>query len=278
MRSLSQQTSNLTLRAVIASVICIVLMSVDHRNDTLEGARSTVGSYLIYPIQYVVAIPANILHWAGETLTTRNALIKENETLHEQNLKLMARQQKLLSLQQENTRLRELLHASSRVGEDILIAEVLTVDQDYYKQQIVINKGRVHDVYVGQPVIDAKGVMGQVIEVNEYSAGVLLISDPSHAVPVQDNRNGIRTIVQGKGDPGELDVMHIPNNADIQVGDLLITSGLGGRFPSNYPVATVTRVTIRPGRQFADVTARPAAALNTSREVLLVWPEKTGRS
>jgi rod shape-determining protein MreC len=272
MQSSSQQSVGLTLRATIAVAVCLVLMTVDHRDNTFTGIRSTIGSFLVYPIQYLVATPGTILHWSGDHLASRNKLIETNAALHRQNLELMARQQQLLSLQQENARLRELLHASSVVGEHILVAEVLTVDQDYYKQQIVINKGEGNDVYVGQPVIDATGIMGQVIGLNKYSASVLLISDPSHALPVQINRNGIRTVVQGKGDPGELELLHIPNNTDIRIGDLMITSGLGGRFPPNYPVATITQVEIRPGQPFARVAAKPAAALDISREVLLVWP------
>lgn len=272
MQSLFQQTAGLTLRALVVAAICIVLMTIDHRDDTLKEARSAIGTFLVYPIQYVVAIPGNIIRWSSDNLASRKTLQKENASLHEQNLELLARQQHLLSLQQENTRLRELLHASSRVGEDILIAEVLTVDQDYYKQHIVINKGETSKLYPGQPVIDAMGIMGQVIEVSRYSARVLLISDPGHALPVQNNRNGFRTIAQGKGDPAELDLLHIPNNTDIRIGDLMITSGLGGKFPPNYPVATVTDVKIRPGEPFARIVAKPAAALDASREVLLVWP------
>lgn len=272
MQTLFQQNVSLTLRLVVISAVCVVLMTVDHRNEAFSGIRSTVGSYLVYPLQVLVSIPARAIDWSGQSLTDREALIERNEELHRENLKLLARQQRLASLQRENARLRELLHASSRVGEDILVAEVLTIDQDYYKQQIVINKGRMHAVYVGQPVIDATGIMGQVTELNRRSAIVLLISDPSHALPVQNNRNGMRTIAQGKGNPHELDLLHIPNNTDIQVGDLMITSGLGGRFPPNYPVARVSAVEILPGEPFARVTAAPMASLDRSREVLLVWP------
>lgn len=272
MQSLFQQKVSLTLRLLIFSAIGIILMTLDHRDDTLSGVRSLIGSYMVYPLQYLVAMPANVVGWAGENLTERQALIERNEQLEQRNLQLRARQQRLASLQKENERLRDLLRASSRVGEDILIAEVLTIDQDYYKQQIVINKGESHDVYVGQPVIDATGVMGQVIERTRFSATVLLISDPGHALPVQNNRSGMRTIAQGKGNPNELDLLHIPNNTDIRAGDLMITSGLGGRFPANYPVAEVAKVEILPGEPFARVTATPMAQLDRSREVLLVWP------
>lgn len=266
-----QQNLSLTIRFVVITVICIVLMTVDHRNETFRALRTTVSSYFIYPLQYIAAMPANITQWTGENLNTRKSLTEYNEQLRETNLKLQTEQQRLLSLQQENDRLRELLGASSKLSTETLIAEVLTVDQDYYTQQIVINKGKNHGVFLGQAVIDAYGIFGQVIELNQYSAVVLLISDPSHALPVQNNRNGIRTIARGKGDTGELDLLHIPNNTDIKVGDLIISSGLGGRFPANYPVATVTHIKVLPGEPFAEVMAKPAAALDRSREVLLVW-------
>lgn len=274
MQSLFQQNISLTFRLVVISVLCLILMTVDHRNDTLQGFRSTVGSYLVYPMQYIVALPSRLLDWGDESVASQQSLREENARLQDQNLQLRAQQLKLLSLQQENSRLRELLRASSRVGEDVLIAEVVRVDQDYYKQQIVINKGKAHHVYLGQPVIDAQGIMGQVVELYQHSASVLLISDPSHAMPVQSTRNGVRTIVQGKGNPNELDLLHVPNNTDLQPGDLFISSGLGGRFPPNYPVAVIQEVVIQPGQPFAKVTATPTAELDRSREVLLVWPNQ----
>ncbi len=274
MQSLLQETLGLTLRALATATICIVLMTADHRNNALQQARSSIGTYLVYPIQYLVAIPGNVIQWSVENLSSRNTLLEKNSELNRQNLELLVRQQQLQSLQQENARLRELMRSSARIDEDILIAEVLTVDQDYNRQQILINKGKSSNLYPGQPIIDAKGVMGQIVELTQYSARVLLISDPSHALPVQNNRNGVRTIAQGKGDPAEVDLLHIPNNTDIKIGDLLITSGLGGRFPSNYPVATVTEVEIRPGEEFARVAAKPTAELDTSREVLLVWVKR----
>ena len=271
MQSALQQNFSLTIRFVVLSVICIVLMTVDHRNETFRSTRATVSSYLIYPLQYTAALPAHIADWSVENLATHTSLLAENTQLKETNLQLQAEQQRLLSLQQENDRLRELLGASSKLSTNILIAEVLRVDQDYYTQKIIINKGKKQGVFLGQAVIDAMGVVGQVVELNQASAVVLLISDPSHALPVQNNRNGIRTIAQGKGDTNELDLLHIPNNTDIQAGDLITSSGLGGRFPANYPVATVTRIVILPGEPFAEVVAKPAAALDRSREVLLVW-------
>lgn len=273
MQSLFQQNVSLTLRLLILSVICIILMTVDHRDETLRGFRSTIASYFVYPLQYTVALPGRMVDWASESLSSRQALLAENKQLKTGNLKLQAKQQRLVSLELENARLRELLRASSQVGEKILIAEVITVDQDFYKQQVIINKGKNQQLYLGQPVIDAKGVMGQIANLSEYSATVLLLSDPAHAIPVQSSRNGVRTIAQGKGNPHELELLHIPKNTDLRAGDLMITSGLGGRFPPNYPVAVVSEVDINPDAAFAKVTAIPTALLDKSREVLIVWPE-----
>jgi rod shape-determining protein MreC len=273
MQSLFQQNVSLTLRLLSITILCIVLMTIDHRNNTLQGFRSAVGSYFIYPLQYLAALPSRIFDSTGETLASRKSLLAENTRLKYENLELQATLQKMASIERENERLRILMHASSQVGEKILIAEVMRIDQDYYKQQIVINKGETNHVYEGQPVIDSKGIMGQVIELNQHSSTVLLISDLSHALPVQCNRTGIRTIAQGKGNPNELDLLYIPNNTKLQSGDLLITSGLGGRFPPNYPVAIVSEVSVQPNKPFAKVTATPTALLDTSREILLVWPQ-----
>jgi rod shape-determining protein MreC len=273
MQTLFQQNVSLTLRLLVITVVCVVLMTVDHRNNALKGFRSAVGSYLVYPLQYLASLPSRLFDGGGETLVSRKELIAQNTLLRYENLELKAQLQKLESLQQENERLRTLMGAAAGVGEEVLIAEVVTVDQDYYKQQILINKGSDHNVYVGQPVIDARGIMGQVVEINRFASTVLLISDPSHALPVQSNRGGIRSIVQGKGNPNELELLYIPNNTALRPGDLLITSGLGGVFPPNYPVGIVSQVLIQPGRPFALVTATPTALLDISREVLLVWPK-----
>lgn len=273
MQSLFQQNVSPTLRLLVITIVCVVLMTVDHRNNTLEGFRSAVGSYLVYPLQYLASLPSRLFENTGENIMSRKQLIAQNTLLQYENLELKAQLQKLESLQQENERLRTLMGAAAGVGEEVLIAEVVKVDQDYYKQQILINKGSDHNVYIGQPVIDARGIMGQVVEVNRFASTVLLISDPSHALPVQSNRGGIRTIVQGKGNLNELDLLYIPNNTALRPGDLLITSGLGGVFPPNYPVGIVSEVLIQPSKPFAQVSATPTALLDKSREVLLVWPK-----
>jgi rod shape-determining protein MreC len=180
--------------------------------------------------------------------------------------------QRLAALEAENIRLRELLDASFEVGEKRLIAELMSVNLDPFQHQIVINKGTLDGVFPGQPILDAEGVMGQIVHAGPYTSTAVLITDTSHAIPVQVNRNGLRSIAIGSGTINRLELPYIPNNSDILPGDLLITSGLGGRFPPGYPVAKVGAVQHDPGRSFAQVIAEPLAQLNRSREVLLVWP------
>ncbi|WXG57433.1 MAG: rod shape-determining protein MreC [Candidatus Sedimenticola sp. (ex Thyasira tokunagai)] len=248
----------------------LALMIMDHRQNHLEAVRSTLAT-LLSPLLYVVNLPRTVGEWADETLTTRESLQRSNETLRRENLLLKAEQQKMAALESENTRLRNLLDSSFRIGERVLIAELMAIELDPYRQQVMINKGTNSGVFQGQPVLDAGGVMGQVVHVHRSSSSVLMITDISHALPVQINRNGLRTIAMGTGRINSLDLPNLPNNADIREGDLLVTSGLGGRFPAGYPVARITTVIHKPGEPFADVEAQPVAHLDRTREALLVW-------
>jgi rod shape-determining protein MreC len=251
--------------------LSIVLMTMDHRQQHIESLRASL-SVLIYPLQMVVELPEAAYGWFSETLASRHHLQEENASLHTQILMLKAQTLKLQSLEVENIRLRELLDSSFQVGQKILVAELLSANLDPYQHQILINKGEIDKVYQGQPLLDANGVMGQVVHVGPYTSTALLITDTSHAIPVQVNRNGIRTIAIGSGTINRLDLPYLPNNADVRPGDLLTTSGLGGKFPPGYPVAVVESVVHDPGQTFARVTATPTARLDRSREVLLVWP------
>ncbi len=251
-------------------------MTLDHRQHTLEGIRATL-SVVVYPMQYLVNLPFVIGDWASESLASRNRLLNENRELRARGLEAQFKLQKLASLERENSRLRALLQSSSRRWERVLIAELVSVDFDPFKHQILLNKGSNDDVFEGHPLLDASGVMGQVIHVSPLTSTAMLITDPSHAIPVQVNRNGLRAIAVGTGEPAILDIPHIPNNADIEEGDLLVTSGLGLRFPAGYPVARVGRIVRDPTEPFATISAVPLAHLDRAREVLLVWPgEKEG--
>jgi len=251
-----------------------VLMVMDHKYKSLETVRAGL-SVAIYPIQLLVEVPETASVWFSESLATRRHLQEENDSLHTQIFMQKAQMQKLASLEAENIRLRELLDSSFEVGEKVIIAELLSVNLDPYKHQIVINKGQLDGIYPGQPLLDAEGVMGQIVHAGPYTSTAVLITDTAHAIPVQVNRNGLRSIALGSGTINRLDLPYIPNSADIQPGDLLITSGLGGRFPPGYPVAVVSAVQHDPGRTFSRVMATPLAHLDRSREVLLVWPGET---
>jgi rod shape-determining protein MreC len=260
----------MTTRVVFAVVISIALMVVDQRQHHLEAVRSVL-SVLLYPLDFIVNLPQSTSHWLSETFSTREQLQEQNRSLRKENLLLQVRQQKLASLETENQRLRDLLDSSFKIGDRVLVAELVAVDLDPFRQQVLINKGSSSGVYNGQPVLDANAVMGQVIHISRLTATVLLITDARHALPVQVNRNGLRSIALGTGHINELELPNLPNNSDIQVGDLLVTSGLGGRFPTGYPVAEVISVTREPGQPFATVKARPKAHLERAREALLVW-------
>jgi len=255
---------------VVACLLSLSLMVLDHRYNTLESLRSTL-SVVLYPIQYLAGLPSILSQSASQAMTSRSELETQLKHLSDDNLELRARLQKFESLEAENMRLRALLDSSFKVGDRVLIAELMAVEQDPFRQVVLINKGKNSGLYAGQPVLDANAVVGQVTHVNPLTASVLLITDATHALPVQVNRNGLRTIALGTGLINQLELPHLPNNADIEVGDLLVTSGLGGRFPPGYPVAQVVEVKREPGRPFASVIAETAAHLDRIREVLLVW-------
>jgi len=246
-------------------------MSIDHRQNHLESVRSVL-STVVYPLQYIVNLPVAGTHWLSETLVTRKKLLQENARLKEEQLMLNSRLQRFAVLEEENRRLRELLESSMQLSERVLVAELIEVDLEPFRQQIVINKGRNHGAYNGQPIVDAGGIMGQIIHVGPFSSTVLLITDPTHAIPVQVNRNGVRAIAVGTGRNDVLSLEHLPTNADVYEGDLVVSSGLGHRFPRGYPVGTVAEVDFVPGEPFARISVTPSANLGKSREVLLVWP------
>lgn len=255
---------------MVLIILSVIIMTVDHREQHLRDLRAVLG-ILAYPIQGLANLPSAGTEWLSESVASRRQLEEENASLKAQQLVLQVQLQKLETLQAENIRLRNLLDSSVRIRERVLVAEIMSVDLAPFSRQIVVNKGSLNDVYEGQPMIDANGVMGQIVRVNPLTSTAMLVSDPSHALPVAVNRNGLRAIAIGTGTANNLEIAYLPNNADIQVGDLLVTSGLGGRFPANYPVAKVTEVERNPSKPFLKVLAEATASLDRSREVLLVW-------
>ena len=262
----------MTLRLVALALLSITMMSLDQRQHHLDSIRALL-SVVIYPLQRLIDLPRESGEWFSESLSSRQSLLQENSRLHARQLLLRSRLQKMAGLQAENSRLRKLLKSSSKVAERVLIAELLAVDMAPFSRQVILNKGRRDGVYTGQPVLDASGVLGQVVFAGPLSSNVILITDPSHALPVSVNRNGLRAVAIGTDKTDQLELSHLPNNADIREGDLLLTSGLGGRFPPGYPVATITHIERDRNLPFATVFAKPTGHLESSREVLIVWTQ-----
>ncbi|GAB1106861.1 MAG: hypothetical protein Sw2PiBPW_18270 [Shewanella algae] len=241
-------------------------------NDRLEPARQSLAS-LLSPLQYLANVPGELLDWSAQSLATRDMLEQQNKELLRQQLLMSERLQRFEHLRQENQRLRELLGSPVHMDSRKMVAEVMEVASDPFHHYVVINHGSRNGVFVGQPVVDAQGVVGQVVQVSELTARVLLLSDPKHGLPVRITRNDVRLIANGIGELDEIELRHVAKSTDIKVGDLLVTSGLGNRFPEGYPVARVISVSRDDGQSYLKVTAQPLAALDRIRYLLLIWPE-----
>ena len=275
---ISTRSSNNTLarfpalgvRVLALMALSLLIMVLDHRQNHLDTIRRAIG-VAVYPIQIIVDAPFRLWEWLAESTADRNELQLEVGRLQAERLLTRAQLQQLTALRAENARLRDLLEARTRVRDEIRVAEIMAVDANPYRHNIVINIGQRDGIYDGQAIIDANGVIGQVLETGLTTSQAILISDPSHALPVEVNRNGLRTIAFGTGEFDRLDLPFLPNNADIREGDLLVTSGLGGAFPAGYPVAVVSSINRIPQEPFADVTAVPSSALDQVREVMVIW-------
>ena len=260
----------LGLRVLALIFISIMLMYFDNRDNHLDAVRTSIGA-AVYPLRVIVDAPVRFWSWVSDSTESRNTMELELARLKAERLLTNARLQKFSSLEAENARLRALLDVRTRVRDRARVAEIMSVDANPYSHSLVINVGTKDGVFDGQALIDVDGVVGQVIEAGLMTSQAMLISDTDHALPVEVNRNGLRTIVVGTGKIDKLELPFVVNNADIKVGDLLVTSGLGGAFPAGYPVAIVESVTRIPQEPYADVTATPAASLGQVREVMLIF-------
>lgn len=259
---------------LILGALGMVLIFADFHYQALGTIRSSL-MVAATPFYWLTNVPSRLANWGEETWGRQETLKEENERFKQEAFILRGRMLKMSALVADNGRLRELLNSSALLKSDnVLIAEIIGVSPRPDQHIILIDKGADHNVTVGQPVIDAEGLMGQVIEVTPVSARILLIADVSHAVPVQINRNGVRSVAEGTGRLDLLELRHVAATMDIKRGDLLVSSGLGGRFPVGYPVATVSSVIHDPGQPFLTVTAAPTAQLSQSRHVLIVFSGK----
>jgi rod shape-determining protein MreC len=250
--------------------IMVGLVVVGLYTDKLDPVREKL-SPLVTPFYKITDVPRRIGDWFEGVMASPVDLQAENAELKTQVLILQRKSQQMAALAAENVRLRQLLNASNILHETVLIAELIGVSPNPLSHQVIINRGSNEGVFKGQPVLDAFGLMGQVIEVSSESSTVLLISDSTHAIPIQVNRNGVRAIAEGTGDMTTLSLRYVAANADIRVGDMLVSSGLGNRFPVGYPVAEVKHVVRDPAKAFLTVTAKPMARLDRSRHLLLVF-------
>ncbi|QSX33233.1 rod shape-determining protein MreC [Shewanella avicenniae] len=256
-------------RLTLAVLLSVALLFA---NKKLEPVRESLAS-LLSPVQYIATAPGEFFDWSAENLASLSMLKKQNQELLRQQLLMSERLQRFEHLRQENERLRALLGSPLHMDARKMVAEVIEVASDPFHQYVVINHGSNNGVVVGQPVVDAQGVVGQVVEVNALTARVLLISDPKQGIPVRITRNDVRIIANGNGELDQLDLKYVAKSTDIKVGDLLVTSGLGNRFPEGYPVARVININRDDGQNYLKVTAQPMAALDRIRYLLLIWPE-----
>ncbi|WP_092171522.1 rod shape-determining protein MreC [Pseudomonas sp. NFACC37-1] len=272
MKPLFAKGPSLGVRLLVLTVLSVALMVVDARFTLLKPVRSQM-SLVLMESYWITDLPQRLWQGVASQFGSRTELVAENEKLKTENLLLQGRMQKLAALTEQNVRLRELLNSSALVNEKVEVAELIGMDPNPFTHRILINKGERDGVVLGQPVLDARGLMGQVVELMPYTSRVLLLTDTTHSIPVQVNRNGLRAIASGTGNPERLELRHVADTADIKEGDLLVSSGLGQRFPAGYPVATVKEVIHDSGQPFAIVRAVPTAALNRSRYLLLVFSD-----
>jgi rod shape-determining protein MreC len=254
-------------------IVSVVVMVLDHRGGYLDTARLWM-SAAANPIYVVVQTPGQLWRWIAGSFADRSRLRTENAQLTEQLRVARTQLLRFESLNEENRRLREIREASKGVSERTLIAEIISVSVNPFRHMVVINKGADDGVFRGQPVLDAFGVVGQVMQVGKSTATLILITDAEHAVPVQVNRTGIRSIAMGTGEAAKLSLPYMTVESDVLKGDLLVSSGLDAIFPAGYPVATVTKVERNSADTFATVEAKPLAQLDRDREVLLLWADK----
>jgi rod shape-determining protein MreC len=257
-------------RFTVYAVLCLVTMYLDQRGHYLEQVRFALQA-AAYPIQLAVNSPPTAWRWLKESFATREALRADNERLRQQQRDLELRTMRYEALAHENGELRGLRTALPPVAERWLPAEIINIQQSSLRQRLLLDRGASNGVFQGQAVLDERGLIGQTTHVGPWSAEVILITDPEHAVPVRVERTGLRTIAVGGGDASSLALPYLPANADVKSGDLLVTSGLGGVFPEGYPVARVSEVHRDAIQPLAQVRAAALAHINSETEVMLVW-------
>ncbi len=266
---LFRHATGLWLRVFCLSIIMIGLMVADHHYRYVNNVRKVLSVALI-PLQYTLDAPVEVINWLKVSAAAQHRLATENLQLKQQLLLMQVSLQQLINMQQENGQLRALLKSSSRINGQFQEAKALAMNLEGPSAEVVLNKGSRGGVLIGQVVIDVSGVMGQIIDLTPFTSRLMLISDPRSGVPVEDDRSRFQAIVVGAGTNRPLSLIHAAETADVKVGDLLITSGLGARYPEGYPVGRVLRITKMQGEPFMSIEVEPSALLEQSRRVLIV--------
>lgn len=260
------------IKVLVFAVLSLALMFLDYRYDALIHVRQTLSRFIVEPIQYAIDWPVRVSRWARMGMHSEHELLLENARLRAHQLLLKAKLHQRDSLAKENQQLRDLLKSSDRLHAKVKAAQVLAVSLDPNLNQLVISAGKQDQVFVGQPILDAYGVLGQVIAVGATTSRVLLLSDRRNAVPVESTRANFRTLAKGSGVASELVLMYVPLTADVKEGDLFVTSGLALRYPEGYPVGHVTKILRKRGDHYMTVVMTPTAKTYQARQVLLAWP------
>jgi rod shape-determining protein MreC len=273
MNPIFNQGTSPAQRLTFVLICSVALMFFDHKMASFETARGYLQS-LVSPLQYMANAPKQMMTWASENIVIRRQLMTENQNFRENELFFHEQALQLNIVRKENERLRSLLSSPVKGEIKKMFAEILSVDGDPYSHQVVINRGANDGVYEGQPVLDEKGIVGQILHVGGSSSRVILISDISHAIPVRVQRNGLRLIASGSGQIDRLIHNFVPHSADVKQGDLLVTSGLGGKYPEGYPVSRVVLVRTDESREFATIYSQPVAQIDRLRYMLLLSKEQ----
>lgn len=257
---------------LLPAILALLLLGVGYYNPgSLTGLRSLLSDNVARPLYWVTSLPTRTWEWTDELFSSRQTLVERNRTLEHENLILQRKVLRMAALMAENSRLKELLNSTELLDDSALVAEVLGVSPDPRRQEMLISRGRSDGAFEGQPILDAHGLVGIIINVSKHTATVLLITDTTNAVPVQVNRNGVRGVAEGTGHVDELYIRNLVPTTDIQKGDLIVSSGLGGRYPPGYPVGEVKRIEYEGADSFLRVVIKPSAQLDRSRQLLLVF-------
>jgi rod shape-determining protein MreC len=258
-------------RLIIVVIISCVLMYQDYQRNYLSALRVYLSASL-YPAQYLINFPRNFIQKLNTNFSEREQLLKENNLLKKDNFELRSKVQQVYKLESENKRLYDLLGSQPQTDNSYIFADIIAVSPIAEKHHIIINKGSRDNVLVGSAVADSNGILGHIIRDQIFGSEVLLMSDREHAIPIEIVRTSLRTIAVGTGNYNELKINTLPTNTDVKKGDILITSGLGGRYPEGFPVGTVKNVINNPGESFLEVSVTPFGNLKTVNEMWVIQP------